>query len=151
MIGSGNFPYDESSTWASPLARSRFGEARLIIQGAAALAIGVLLIPFSANLPILITAMVIAGFGFSVISPSLNSLISLQVGEDEQGGVMGVTRSASTMGRFIGPAWAGFLFGALGRDWPYFGGAIVMLAVVLLGLNALKSLEQPAEAPPGRS
>ena len=127
----------------------RFGEARLIIQGAAALAIGVLLIPFSTNLPMLIAAMVIAGYGFSVISPSLNSLISLQVGEDEQGGIMGVTRSASTMGRFIGPAWAGFLFGALGRDWPYFGGAIVMLGVVLLGLNALKSLERPAEIPPG--
>ena len=131
-----------------PLA-NRFGEARLIIQGAAALAIGVLLIPFSTNLPMLIAAMLIAGYGFSVISPSLNSLISLQVGEDEQGGIMGVTRSASTMGRFIGPAWAGFLFGALGRDWPYFGGAMVMLAVVLLGLNALKSLERSTDVPPG--
>ncbi len=28
LIGSGNFPYDESFTWASPLAPSRCGEAR---------------------------------------------------------------------------------------------------------------------------
>ena len=125
-----------------PLAR-RFGEARLIIQGSLALAIGVFLIPFSQNLGVLIVAMTIAGYGFSVISPSLNSLISLQVGDDEQGGIMGVTRSASTMARFIGPAWAGLLFGVLGRDWPYFGGAAVMVVVVFLSLHALKSLESP--------
>ncbi|MEE9317721.1 MAG: MFS transporter [Rhodospirillales bacterium] len=129
-----------------PLAR-RFGEARLIIQGALALAIGVFLIPFSSNLVVLLVAMTIAGYGFSIISPSLNSLISLQVGDHEQGSTMGVTRSASTMARFIGPAWAGMLFGVLGRDWPYFGGALVMVAVVILGFRAVKLIERQ-EAPP---
>jgi len=122
----------------------RFGEARLIVHGAAALAIGVMLIPFSHSLPLLLVAMVIAGYGFSVISPSLTSLISLQVGDDEQGGIMGVTRSAATMARFLGPAWAGLLFETLGRDWPYFGGALVMAVVVGLGLHGLKALHRPA-------
>jgi DHA1 family tetracycline resistance protein-like MFS transporter len=134
-----------------PMAR-RFGEARLIVHGAAALAIGVLLIPFSHDLPLLLLAMVIAGYGFSVISPSLTSLISLQVGDDEQGGVMGVTRSAATVARFLGPAWAGLLFETLGRDWPYFGGALVMTVVVGLGLRGLKALRPPATGaagPPG--
>ena len=120
----------------------RFGEARLVVQGAAALAIGILLIPFSTNIVVLVIAMSIAGYGFSVISPSLNSLISLQSSEDEQGGIMGVTRSASTMARFIGPAWAGLLFGVLGRDWPYFVGAGVMVVVAFLGLRAIKTLEK---------
>lgn len=124
-----------------PMVR-RFGEARLIIQGAVALAIGVFLIPFSSNLVVLLVAMTIAGYGFSIISPSLNSLISLQVGDHEQGSTMGVTRSASTMARFIGPAWAGMLFGVLGRDWPYFGGALVMVAVVILGFRAVKLIER---------
>ncbi len=119
----------------------RFGEARLIIQGASALAIGMLLIPFSSSVPVLVVAMVIAGYGFSIISPSLNSLISLQVGDHEQGGIMGVTRSASTMARFTGPAWAGFLFGAMGRDWPYFAGVLIMGVVIILGIRALRSLE----------
>jgi DHA1 family tetracycline resistance protein-like MFS transporter len=123
----------------------RFGEARLIIQGAVALAVGVLLIPFSEHIAMLLLAMAIAGYGFSIISPSLNSLISLQVGEDEQGGIMGVTRSASTMARFIGPAWAGFLFGFLGRDWPYFAGAVVMIVVVVLGLRSMKALDRAAK------
>ncbi len=125
----------------------RFGEARLIVQGAASLAVGVVLIPFSHGVPLLLAAMVIAGYGFSVTSPSLNSLISLQVGEDEQGGIMGVTRSATTMARFLGPAWAGLLFETIGRDWPYFGGAAVMAVVVGLGLYLQKTLNRgPAAA-----
>jgi len=118
----------------------RFGEARLVVQGAVALAVGIALIPFSTNVVVLVIAMSIAGYGFSVISPSLNSLISLQSSEDEQGGIMGVARSSSTMARFIGPAWAGLLFGVLGRDWPYFGGALVMIVVAFLGFRALKTL-----------
>jgi DHA1 family tetracycline resistance protein-like MFS transporter len=118
----------------------KFGEAGLIIQGALALAIGIAMIPFSSSVVMLVIAMSIAGYGFSVISPALNSLISLQAGDDEMGGIMGVTRSASTMARFIGPAWAGFLFGTLGRDWPYFGGALVMVIVLILGAKTLKTL-----------
>lgn len=121
----------------------RFGEASLIIQGALALALGIFLIPFSSTLWVLLIAMTVAGYGFSVISPSLNSLISLQAGDDEQGGIMGVTRSASTMARFTGPAWAGFLFGTLGRDGPYFGGAVIMVVVTLLAAKALRSIQRP--------
>ena len=118
----------------------RFGEAGLIIQGSLALAIGIAMIPFCSNIMMLVIAMSIAGYGFSITSPALNSLISLQAGDDEMGGIMGVTRSASTMARFIGPAWAGLLFGVLGRDWPYFGGALIMLIVLILGAKTLKPL-----------
>ncbi|NQV46504.1 MAG: MFS transporter [Rhodospirillaceae bacterium] len=123
----------------------KFGEARLIVQGAAALAIGMLMIPFSDTLPMLLAAMVIVAYGFSIITPSLNSLISLQVGREEQGGIMGVSRSATTMARVIGPAWAGMLFSVLGMDWPYFGGALLMMGVVYFGIRRLKN------APPSRA
>ncbi|MBC8269949.1 MAG: MFS transporter [Rhodospirillaceae bacterium] len=124
----------------------RFGETNLVIQGATALALGMLLIPFTNSLVTLLGAMVIVAYGFSIITPSLNSLISLQVGSGEQGGVMGVGRSATTMARVIGPAWAGLLFSLLGMDWPYFGGAAVMSVVVLLGLRGLKSIHVPKKA-----
>lgn len=118
-----------------PLNR-RYGEARLIVQGAAALALGIALIPFSHDLLVLIAAMTIAGYGFSLISPALNSLISLQVGEEDQGTTMGVTRSATTLARVAGPAVAGALFGFLGKDSPYFFGAAVMAVVMVLAWRA---------------
>jgi DHA1 family tetracycline resistance protein-like MFS transporter len=121
----------------------RFGEARLILQGAIALACGIALIPFSDSLPLLLTATLILACGFSVITPSLNSLISLQVGEGEQGGIMGIARSATTLARIIGPAWAGLLFSIFGKDWPFYGGALVMTAVIYLSLRSLKSESTP--------
>ncbi len=121
----------------------KFGETNLVIQGAAALALGMLSIPFANSLLTLLGAMVVVAYGFSIITPSLNSLVSLQVGPDEQGGVMGVGRSATTLARVIGPAWAGLLFSFMGMDWPYFGGAAVMVLVVVLGLRGLKKIAIP--------
>ena len=122
----------------------RFGEARLIVQGAVALTVGLVLAPFAETVSILLVAMVFLVYGFSVSTPSLNSLISLQVGEDEQGKVLGVTRSVSTLARVIGPAWAGFLFSTLGRNGPYFGGAVVMIGVLILGLRVLRRTPKSA-------
>ena len=119
----------------------RFGEGNLIIQGAVALAIGMALIPFSSSVTWLLVAMVIVAYGFSVINPALNSLISLRKESANQGQVMGVARSATTMARVIGPAWAGALFAMLGMEWPYYAGAALMLVVAALALRSLKDNE----------
>ena len=110
----------------------RFGETRLIIQGAGALCLGVLLIPYAKTLPVLVIAMAIAAYGFSIISPALNSAISLRVDEENQGMVMGVTRSATTLARAVGPALAGLLFAVMGKNWPYYAGAATMATVMVL-------------------
>jgi DHA1 family tetracycline resistance protein-like MFS transporter len=125
----------------------RFGEEKLIIQGAVALAIGMILIPFSESLWILALAMAILAYGFSTLSPSLNSLISLQVNEESQGTVMGVTRSATTLARVVGPGWAGLMFAQLGKDWPYFTGGMIMLFVAVLSIIVFISAraEKPSE------
>ena len=121
-----------------PLVR-RFGEARLILQGTVALALGLVIIPLSDSLAPLVVAMVIVAYGFSVTMPSLNSLISQRVGATEQGGVLGVTRAATTLARVVGPVCAGVLFAGLGKEWPFFAGAAVMASVLFLGLRILKA------------
>ena len=123
----------------------RFGEGNLIVQGALALALGMVLIPFATSVTWLVVAMVVVAYGFSVINPALNSLISLRTDETKQGQTMGVARSATTMARVVGPAWAGALFAQLGRDWPYWGGTAVMLLVAGLALMTLKD-NQSAKA-----
>mgnify|MGYP006440082683 FL=1 len=86
--------------------------------------------------------MAVLAYGFSTLSPSLNSLISLQVDDENQGAIMGVTRSATTFARIVGPAWAGLLFAQLGKDWPYFVGGGMMLLVAALSIFAL--LKKPS-------
>ena len=97
-----------------------------------------LMIPYAASLPWLLAAMVFVALGFSLVSPSLNSLISLQVDAEVQGGTMGVARSTTTLGRVLGPGWAGAMFHYLGKDWPFLGGAVVMAAVMLLSLRTIR-------------
>jgi DHA1 family tetracycline resistance protein-like MFS transporter len=119
----------------------RFGEKRLVVQGAAVFAIGMFLIPFSDTLPVLLIAVSALAYGFSVITPALNSLISRRVGAAEQGSVLGVARSATTFARVVGPAWAGVLFAGLGRHWPYFGGAVIMAVVLVLAVVLVRRAE----------
>lgn len=123
----------------------RFGEANLIVQGAVALAIGMAMIPFSTSVEWLLAAMVVVAYGFSVINPSLNSLISLRTDASQQGQMMGVARSTTTLARVIGPAWAGMLFAMLGMNWPYYAGTVLMLVVAILALRSLKD-NQDAKA-----
>ncbi len=116
---------------------ARFGEERLIPAGAFLLAIGLGAVPFAATPALLVPAMLLAGAGFSLMSPSLNSLISLQAASTERGGVMGLSRSAATLGRVLGPACAGALFGLVGKDAPYAVGAVLMLIFVVLARRGL--------------
>jgi len=110
----------------------KWGEAALIKQGFVALGIGLLIIPFSDNLAVLLIAMAIVAYGFSLCSPALASQLSLQVSEEEQGAIQGIGRSASTLARVLGPAGAGYIFAFAGKDWPFFVGAALMAVILVL-------------------
>ena len=123
----------------------RFGERRLVSVGAVALAFGLFMLPFSSTLGLLALAMGSLVFGFSMVTPALSALVSLAAGEDEQGAALGISRSGATLGRVLGPAWAGFLFEHAGRAWPYWAGALVMAGVSLLAARLARPSR--AEAP----
>jgi DHA1 family tetracycline resistance protein-like MFS transporter len=110
----------------------RFGDEGLVRQGFLTLAIGLAAIPFATNLPLLLIALVIATYGFSVCTPALNSLLTIAAPAAATGGVIGVGRSASTLARAAGPAFAGYIFTLLGKDWPFFAGAIILVLVLML-------------------
>ncbi len=116
----------------------KFGEGLLMLQGSIFLFLGILLIPFASSIGVLIVAMILTGYGFSIMTPSLNSLISLKVSDQEQGEIMGVTRSTSTLARIVGPASAGLIFGVFGKDFPFYGGALIMLFVICILIVTLK-------------
>lgn len=124
----------------------RFGEPALLVSGAALLSAGMLAIPFATSLVVLVPAMLVVALGFSLMTPSLNSLISLKVDAAVQGGTMGVSRSASTLARVLGPGWAGLLFQFLGKDWPFYAGAAVMAGVVILTM-AIRLVHPAGNAP----
>ena len=110
----------------------RFGEARLIIAGSAMIALGLVGLPFAVELWRLLLVNTLLALGMGMLSPSITSLISQQASIDERGGILGVSQSASSLSRILGPGVAGPLFQGFGRDAPYYAGAAVMALVVAL-------------------
>lgn len=125
---------------------ARFGTDRLIVGGAVGLGIGLALTPLARTEVELVAAMAIASFGFSVLSPALNTAISVRGNADVQGGLFGVTRSATTLSRVFGPALAGAAFAFLGLNSPYVLGAGLMFLVALLSLYFLILKQRNNEA-----
>ena len=76
--------------------------------------------------------MIITTYGFSIMTPSLNSLISLKVSSENQGEIMGISRAISTLARVMGPAFSGVLFSLQGKDAPFFGGAAVLFFIIII-------------------
>ena len=115
----------------------RFSVEKLIFAGAIALSVGLASVPLVNSVPQLVVAMTIAALGFSIMSPALNTAISVRGDADVQGGLMGVTRSATTLSRMVGPAMAGVAFGFIGMDAPYVAGAILMIIVAFIAYWSL--------------
>ena len=113
----------------------RFGENRLVLQGAVALALGLLAIPFARSLLPLLVAMALLAYGAGVSNPSLASLISLKSPAEERGSTLGISQSAASLARILGPALAGLAFALFGRSGPFLAGAAIMLGVLVLALR----------------
>ncbi|MBV8888756.1 MAG: MFS transporter [Alphaproteobacteria bacterium] len=126
-----------------PLIR-RLGEERLMLGGLALIAVGLVVLPWAKDLPLLVAAVSALALGMGAMQPSLNSLISRRAGREEQGEVMGVVQSIGSLSRVLGPAIAGVLFAMLGRASPFLWGAGLVVAAAALGLPLLR---QPAAAP----
>ncbi len=113
----------------------RFGEARLVTAGAAIIGLGLLGIAFAHTLWAVLVMTGLLAIGMGMLNPSVTSLVSRQAHEDERGGIMGVSQSASSLARILGPAIAGAVFSLWGRNAPYYLGAALMVAVVGMALR----------------
>ena len=79
--------------------------------------------------------------GFSALTPSLQSLLSLRSAETHQGGILGLGQSVSAMARILGPALGMTLFNAFDLTMPYY----VAAALMLVGLAMVAKLKPRGE------
>lgn len=107
-----------------PLTR-RWGEAKVITICLLASAVGfVLMLQAETLVGVMITVGFFVGSN-ALLRPSVSSFISKQA-TGGQGQAMGLNNSFMSLGRIIGPAFAGFLFD-IDISYPYLNGALVML------------------------
>jgi len=111
-----------------------FGEKRLLITGSILMLAAFLAIP-SAQTPLgLALRLCLLAVGASLNGPTLTSLISKEAAPTHVGLVMGNAQAISAMGRVIGPALGGFLFGWK-MQAPFFFTAILVSATVWIALS----------------
>ncbi len=119
-----------------PLTRA-IGADRILVLGPALVALGFAAAPLVPGQALVFGSFGLVVFGISIASPTINSLISLEAEPGQRGMYLGVAQSMASLARIFGPAWAGFCFVTLGRDWPYFTGAMVMVVMLVLALRRL--------------
>lgn len=129
----------------------RFGEARLLLAGPVAIAVGMQLYWMAPVWPALAPAIVLVALGMGVSSPSVPSLLSKRTPPHLQGQTLGLSQSLGALARAVGPFVAGWLYDAYRTEagWSYApfvaGGGLVLLGVAL-GWRALAG--PPAPPPP---
>jgi MFS family permease len=80
----------------------------------------------------IVVAMLPVTVGASVLQPSVNSLITQQVGVNEVGAVLGVSASFSSIGQVFAPIIYGAIFQWAGSTMPFvFGGVLLLLLATI--------------------
>lgn len=112
----------------------RWGEFWMGLAGVALMSAGLLLLGWTSqqnSMALVYVVLPIAVVGYSATTPSLQALLSLCAGDDEQGGILGVGQSMSALARILGPLIALPMQG-IDLALPYWVGAGLM--AVSLGL-----------------
>jgi MFS transporter, DHA1 family, tetracycline resistance protein len=110
----------------------RVGENRLASEALVLSVIGYAALAWGPTLWFLYLAIGIIAVGNGLGGPAMQGLLSRQAEAHEQGTLMGVSASLSSLARVGGPLFAGAVFDHLGMGAPYWFGALFMLAGLFL-------------------
>ncbi|MEK6261198.1 MAG: MFS transporter [Planctomycetota bacterium] len=130
----------------------KLGEFRMAMLGAVLMTLGLGLIGVASQqgaVSLLWYVLPISVVGFAATTPSLQSLLSLNIRDDQQGEMLGVGQSMSSLARILGPV-AGMSLQKYGLSLPYWSAAGLMAVGVLmvLGLRSAAIGSSRAETAP---
>jgi len=110
----------------------RFGEPRLVTAGFVALGLAYLLLGLIHQVGPLVAVATLAAFGQGVLRPALTSLVSRCAEDHEQGVVLGLSQSLTSLAQVAAPAVGGWLIecGLLG-PWAFAAAAAAALGLVV--------------------
>ena len=117
----------------------RAGELMVLLVGLVGSAAGMLLLALAEDLWLLLIALAVLGLASGLVFATVTALTSLSVGDDEQGGALGLLASSGGLARIAGPIVATGLFGSVGIGSPLvLGAALFAACAVVAGLALLR-------------
>lgn len=124
-----------------PMAGS-LGERKLLVTGTLTLLAAYALLPLADGLFVLCVVLAPVALGSGLNWPTATSLASQYTAGDRQGSVLGVMQSLSALGRTIGAAWAGWVFGRWTPATPFVLNSVIM--GLAAGLAVMFMIKAPA-------
>ena len=121
---------------------NRIGEPRLILFGMLVTAAGFYLLTLAHSFLTVTIFLTINMSGGAFLRPSINSTVSKRTLAG-QGATMGLIGSFDSLGRMVGPVWAGLVY-KLGVNFPFYTGAAITCIAMVTSAFVLR---RPALAP----
>ncbi|GAB4481404.1 MAG: tetracycline resistance MFS efflux pump [Anaerolineae bacterium] len=125
-----------------PLTR-RFGDVQVIRATLLISALGFVLLTFARSYAGVMATSMFFVLGNAMVRPAVSSLTSKRAAGG-QGVAMGLNNAFMSLGRIVGPIWAGVAIDTY-IELPYLSGAVVMLIAMLIAIIWLKQTHTPAE------
>jgi MFS family permease len=111
------------------------------VAGFVSLGIGYVFLGFAETMALLVVSTVLSAFGGSVCRPVLTSLVTQLAGRSEQGAILGLTQSLSSIAAICAPPIAGVLIEHdLGRAWAWLAAAAALLGASLAPIGSQRAL-----------
>ncbi len=111
------------------------GERMTLLIGLVLFAAGFAGLAVSHEVPTMAASLTALVIGLGLATPALNALTAAQAAESERGAVMGLSQSASALGRVAGPLGAGVLFDQLGSGAPFAVAAVLIMLALFVALG----------------
>lgn len=110
----------------------RFGEVKLTRAGFASFSVSYALLAYVHRLPELLASATLSSFGQSALRPALTAQITHNSRRDEQGMVLGITQSLTSVAQIVAPMLTGFLIGhQLIGAWAWMAAAAAAVGLLL--------------------
>jgi len=108
------------------------GERKVLTIGLIFLIYGLSGIGINNEIWVLALVMTAVAIGNGLTNPSVLGSVSLLTDEKEQGAMLGVLQSFSSMARIIGPAVGGFVYGNISHSFPFLIAGFLALGALFL-------------------
>ncbi len=116
----------------------KFGEEKLIASGPLFMTLGIFVMPLFRDIAIFLVSITLLASGIGMMRTAIPSFISKRTPSDEQGGMLGITQSVSSIARVPGPLIGGVVFEFAGLAAPFFLSATLLMAAFGLGCRVVQ-------------
>ena len=116
----------------------RFGEQKLIIIGPILMAVGAFVMPIFHNVILFYLTNALLAAGFGIINTSIPAFLSKRISIDQQGSVLGIAGSVTSIGNIPGPLIIGFVYAFAGSAIPFFISAVLLALASLVGCRVFR-------------